>query len=56
MAGVEIGRETSDPTRIAYTGVLGTSLIAPNMDQPFFGIPSVSAQLNTVSSTYSAYI
>jgi catecholate siderophore receptor len=55
VTGIEIGRETSDPTRIAYAGVPGTTLIAPNIDQPFLGIPRVSTQINTTSNTYSAY-
>ena len=56
VAGIELGRETSTPTRIRYTGVPTANLLTPNLSQPFAGIPSIQTQINTRSSSYSAYL
>ena len=56
VGGIELGRETSTPTRIRYTGVPTANLLTPNLSQPFVGIPSIQTQINTRSSSYSAYL
>jgi outer membrane receptor for monomeric catechols len=56
VAGIELGRETSTPTRIRYAGVPTANLLTPNLSQPFAGIPSIQTQINTRSSSYSAYL
>ena len=55
VAGIEIGRETSDPTRFAYTGVPTTSLLHPDPTDPFSGNFTVSSQVNATSDTLAAY-
>jgi catecholate siderophore receptor len=56
VGGIEIGRETSDPTRFAYTGVPATSLLNPNPDQPFAGTSTVSSRVKTAATSFAAYI
>ncbi len=53
--GVEAARETSDPTRYAFTGVPGTSLLAPDENQAFSGTASVSSKVDTTATTLAAY-
>jgi catecholate siderophore receptor len=55
VGGVEIGRETSDPTRFAYTGVPTTSLLHPDPTDPFAGSSSVSSRVETTADTVAAY-
>ncbi|MEJ0018965.1 MAG: TonB-dependent siderophore receptor [Acetobacteraceae bacterium] len=56
VAGIELGRETSDPTRVSYTGVPTTNLLFPNLNQPFtFTSNRISTQVTTTSNSYSAY-
>jgi len=54
-AGVEGGRETSDPIRFAYTGVPTTSLLNPNPDQGFSGVQAVSSNVHTSALSVAAY-
>ncbi len=49
VTGVEISRETSDPTRYAYTGVPTTSLVNPNENQRFAGTSTVSSDVRTTA-------
>lgn len=56
VGGIELGRETSDPTRFAYTGVPSTSLLTPNPDQAFAGTAIPSSRINTAATTFGAYI
>ena len=56
VAGVEGGRETSDPTRFTYSGVPGTSLLHPNPSDVFTGIPTVSSQVNVSAVSVAAYV
>jgi catecholate siderophore receptor len=57
VAGVELGRETSTPTRISYTGVPTANLLFPNMSQPFaFTRNAPTTSVNTSSNSYSAYL
>lgn len=57
VAGIELGRETSDPQRVSFTGVPTTNLLFPNIDQPFiFATQRVSTNVTTASNSYSAYL
>jgi catecholate siderophore receptor len=56
VAGVEAGRETSDPTRPTWTNVPSTSLLNPNPDQPFTGTETITSRVSTTSLTAAAYI
>ncbi len=56
VGGIELGRETSDPIRYAFTGVPGTSLLNPNPNQPFAGASTVSSQVKTSAASFGAYI
>ena len=53
--GIEIGRETSDPTRFTYTGVPSTSLLSPDPEQPFAGTAAVSAAVHATSKSAGIY-
>jgi catecholate siderophore receptor len=55
VAGVEGGRETSSPTRYAWTGVPGTSLLEPDESQPFSGTAAVSSDVHAISISVGAY-
>lgn len=60
VAGVEGGRETSDPTRFAYPtntpGNPNTSLLHPNTSDQFSATPTgISSQVNTTAYTGAIY-
>jgi catecholate siderophore receptor len=55
VAGVEAGRETSDPTRPTWTNVPSTSLLNPNPDQAFAGSETITSRVTTTSVTAAAY-
>lgn len=55
VTGVEGGRETADLTRFTYSGVPGTSLIAPNENQDFSGAISIRSQVATAAETLGVY-
>jgi catecholate siderophore receptor len=55
VAGVEGGRETSSPTRFAWSGVPGTSLLNPDQSQAFGGTAAVSSNVNTLAVDLGAY-
>ena len=55
IAGLEGGRETSDPARPTWTNVPGTSLLQPDPDQPFAGNATITSRVNTTSLTAAAY-
>lgn len=59
VAGVEGGRETSDPTRFAYpTGTPAnpnTSLLHPNTGDRFTATPTVSSRVDTSAYSGAAY-
>ncbi len=56
-AGIEAGRETSDPRRLSYKNVPTTSLLNPDPDQPFTGYTvSVSSQVDTTANSVAAYV
>ena len=55
VAGVEGGRETSSPTRFAWSGVPGTSLLNPDESQPFSGTSAISSDVHAISISVGAY-
>ena len=55
VVGVEGSRETSSPTRFAWSNVPGTSLLDPDENQPFSGTASVSSDVHAISSSFGAY-
>jgi catecholate siderophore receptor len=56
VSGVEIGRETSDPTRPKYTNVPTTSLLNPNEDQFFTGTATINTIVHTTANTVGTYL
>jgi catecholate siderophore receptor len=56
VSGVEVGRETSNPTRPAWANVPPTSLLDPNFDQRLSGNMTISSIVNTTSITAGAYV
>jgi catecholate siderophore receptor len=56
VAGLEGGRETSDPTRPRYAGVPTTNLMSPDDDQQFAGTVSSLTVVKTASVSAGAYI
>ena len=56
VAGIEGGRETSDPTRPTWTNVPSTSLLNPDPDQTFSGTAATTSIVNTRSLTAAAYV
>ena len=55
VAGIEAGRETSDPTRPTWTSVPTTSLLNPDPDQVLNGNVAITSRVNTTSDTAGAY-
>jgi catecholate siderophore receptor len=55
VSGIEFGRETSDPTRLTYSGVPTTSLLHPDPTDPFAGTSVVTTRVETTSDTFAAY-
>lgn len=55
IAGIEEGRESSDPTRFNFTNVPGTSLLSPDQQQAFAGDQSVRAQVNVSAVSVGGY-
>ena len=55
VAGIEGGRETSDPTRPTWTNVPPTSLLNPNPDQALAGTETITSRVTTNSITGAAY-
>lgn len=53
-AGLEVGRESSSPTRFNYTGVPGTSLLFPSAGG-FTASRSLRTQAQTVANTVAVY-
>jgi catecholate siderophore receptor len=56
VSGIELSRETSDPTRPKYTNVPTTSLLDPDPDQTFAGTATISTQVTTTSLSAAAYV
>lgn len=55
VAGIEAGRESSDPTRFSYTAPT-TSLLNPNYHQRFTSSPTVSSKVTDSATTVSGYV
>jgi catecholate siderophore receptor len=55
VTGVEISRETSEPTRFTYSGVPGTSLLGPNPDQAFSGTTAVTSRVKVAAVSFGIY-
>jgi catecholate siderophore receptor len=55
VTGVELSRETSDPTRPTWTNVPGTNLLDPDPSQPFSGTSTITSIVHTTAITSSAY-
>jgi catecholate siderophore receptor len=55
VAGVEAGRQVSQPTVLKFSGVPGTNLITPNEDQAFSGTSTPSAIVRFVANTEALY-
>ena len=55
VTGFEAGRETSDPTRFAYTNVPPTHLLFPDEGQRFSGAASVSSDVRTTAIGVGIY-
>ncbi len=56
VAGFEIGRESSNPTRLTFTGVPTANLVYPDSSVPFTGVGRFNTNVNTVSNTLAFYI
>jgi catecholate siderophore receptor len=55
VAGVEAGRETSDPIRPRFTNVPTTSLLNPDPGQTFAGTETISSIVHTSANTAAVY-
>ncbi len=55
VAGVELDREDSDPTRPRYTGVPTTSLLNPDTNQVFAGVATINTIVRARSNSAAAY-
>jgi catecholate siderophore receptor len=56
VSGVEVGRETSAPTRPTWTNVPSTGLLDPNPNQAFSGTETITSRVHTASITSAAYV
>lgn len=55
ITGVEVGRETSDPTRPTYSNVPTTSLLNPNPYQPLSGTAAITSRVQTSAFSQAVY-
>jgi catecholate siderophore receptor len=55
ITGIELSRETSQPTRFTFTGVPGASLLSPNENQAFSGTSAVTSRVNTTAVSFGIY-
>ncbi len=56
VSGIEIGRETSAPSRFAFTGVPTTSLLSPDTTQPFAGTSTISSRVRAAANSIAVYV
>ena len=56
VAGAELDREDSDPTRPRYTGVPTTSLLSPDENQVFAGVAAINTIVRTRSNSAAGYV
>jgi catecholate siderophore receptor len=55
VAGVEAGREVSNPARPTFTGVPGTSLLNPDTDQAFSGASTITSRVHAKGLSAGVY-
>jgi catecholate siderophore receptor len=55
VAGIEAGRETSNPTRLTFTGVPETSLLNPDTNQPFSGSSTLTSNVRATGVSLGLY-
>jgi catecholate siderophore receptor len=55
VAGIEGGREMSNPTRLTFTGVPTATLVNPNENTPFAGTGAVSSVTHALSDSGGIY-
>lgn len=55
VTGIEAARETSDPTRFAWSGVPGTNLASPNDGDLFSGTPAISSRVKANANSVAFY-
>lgn len=56
VSGIEVGRETSDPTRPTWTNVPTTGLLNPNPSDVLSGTEAITSIVHTTSITAAAYL
>jgi len=56
VSGIEIGRETSAPSRLAFTGVPTTNLLSPDTKQPFAGSSTISSRVRAAANSIAVYV
>jgi catecholate siderophore receptor len=56
IAGIEAGRETSNPTRPTWTNVPSTSLLNPDPSQLLSGVDTITSSVHTTAITTAAYV
>ena len=56
VAGLEAGRETSDPARPTWTNVPTTGLLNPDPEQQLSGTETITSRVTTTSLTAAAYV
>jgi catecholate siderophore receptor len=56
VTGVEVGRETSNPTRPNWADVPTTSLLNPDFSESFSGEQTIRSIVNTTAITAGAYL
>jgi catecholate siderophore receptor len=56
VAGFEVGRESSEPTRTTYTGVPTTNLMFPSPGDTFAGSAAISTRSGTTAETFAFYL
>ncbi len=55
VVGLEVGRETSDPTRPTFTGVPETSLLHPDESQPLSGASTITSSVQATALSAGVY-
>ncbi|HEX5229706.1 MAG TPA: TonB-dependent siderophore receptor [Bryobacteraceae bacterium] len=55
VAGIEAGKETSDPVRPTWTQIPTASLFDPNPNQPFTGAQKITSIVHSTALTVAAY-
>jgi len=56
VIGGSVGRQTSDPTVLSFSGVPGTNLIDPDEDQAFSGVAKAKTIAHFTAETAAAYV